>query len=405
MTCAACARSVENMLKFTPGVTDAVVNYASASVNVTFDENAVGFEKMQQQVRAIGYDLIEEIDISALKAEKQKELQRARRKLVVAIVFTLPVFLLSMVFTNVPYDRFLQFGLSLPVVFYSGWHFYTSAIQKARHGQFTMDTLIAMGTGAAMILSIINTFFIGLIGSGEMAPHVYYESAVVIITLILLGQYIEERAKSSTTAAIEKLMGLQPSKAIRLADGKEEEIAIDDVRLEDLIRIAPGAKIPVDGVVVSGETFVDESMLTGEAEKVKKAVGDWLSAGTVNGTGSAVLKTTQIGAGTVLAGIIRMVQQAQGSKSPAQKLADRISGIFVPTVIGIALLAGTIWFFAGPDPAFFNAFTITINVLIIACPCALGLATPTAITVGIGEAAKSWYSGARCTNVGKFKRH
>jgi Cu2+-exporting ATPase len=387
MTCAACARNVENILKFTDGVEDASVNYAMHNVQIK-SKTALPFEKLQDAVKSIGYDLVEKTDRLAEQEKRQAELKFTRNKLLLASLFSIPVFLLSMVFTSVPNGNYLQLLLTLPVVFYSGRHFYTSAWKKLTKWQFNMDTLIAMGTGAAFIFSLINTFFPEILFDAGLEPHVYFESAVVIITLILFGNYIEERAKHGTSKAVDELLDLQPTKAIRI-NGKEEEVVpIDAIVPNDLIRIKPGSNIPLDGEIVDGQTHVDESMLTGEAMPVYKTIGDAVTGGTMNQDGSLVLKVTHVGSDTVLAQIINRVQDALGSKAPAQKLADQVSSIFVPVVIAIALISAIIWWFVGPEPKIINAFVIGITVLIIACPCALGLATPTAITVAVGKGAK-----------------
>ncbi len=387
MTCAACARNVENILKFTDGVDDAAVNYAAHQVTITF-KNTLEFSKIKVAVQSIGYDIDEIIDLEKSKREQQKALQLTKNKLIVAAIFSTPVFLLSMVFMHVAYNRYIMLVLSLPVIFYSGRHFYISAAKKLKHWQFSMDTLIALGTGAAFVFSVINTFFAHYFTNAGLQSHVYYESAVVIITLILVGKYVEERAKSATTGAIEKLMDLQAKTAIRLQGSTEEEIPITAVMVGDLLRVLPGSGIPADGIVTQGSTFVDESMITGEPQPVKKEADALVTGGTINQHGAIVIKATRVGADTVLAQIVKLVQDAQGSKAPAQKLADKISGIFVPIVIFIAVAAAGIWYFFGPEPAAINAFVIGVTVLIIACPCALGLATPTAITVGVGKAAK-----------------
>ena len=388
MTCAACARNVENILKFTDGVVDASVNYAGHNVQVV-TSGTVDFASLQSAVQSIGYDLVEKADYTKLREEAQADLLGLRNKLLVAAIFSIPVFLLSMVLMRVHYSAYIQLALSLPVLLYSGNHFYISAYKKLRHWQFNMDTLIAMGTGAAFVFSVFNTFFAGVYQNSGLEGHVYYESAVVIITLILFGNYIEERAKMATNTAIEQLMELQPEKAVRINDGVDEEIPVEALMTDDVVRIFPGANIPVDGAVVQGSSFVDESMLTGESEAVKKKEGDMLTGGTVNQSGAMLIKVSRVGSETTLAKIIKLVQEAQGSKAPSQKLADKISGVFVPMVIGIATLSGLVWYFFGPDPQGLHAFTIAITVLIIACPCALGLATPTAITVGVGLGAQN----------------
>lgn len=388
MTCAACARNVENILKFTDGVQDASVNYSAHQVTVLYDEN-VPFIKLKAAVQDIGYDIDESIDIEKIKRERKKELEITQKKLIVAAIFSVPIFLLSMVFMHVAYNSYIMLVLSLPVIFYSGWHFYTSAIKKLRYGQFSMDTLIALGTGAAFIFSVINTFFESYFTNAGLESHLYYESAVVIITLILLGKYIEERAKVATSSAIEKLMDLQAKFAIRVQGATEEEIPVSAVLVGDTLRVLPGGQIPVDGKIVAGSGFVDESMISGEPDAVKKTVNDVVTGGTINQNTALLIQATRVGSETVLAQIIKLVQDAQGSKAPAQKLADKISGIFVPIVIAIAFLAASIWYFFGPVPVGLNAFVICVTVLIIACPCALGLATPTAITVGIGKAARN----------------
>jgi Cu2+-exporting ATPase len=292
-----------------------------------------------------------------------------------------------MVFTTVPHNSYVQFFLTLPVVFYSGKHFYTSAAKKLGKWQFNMDTLIAMGTGAAFVFSVVNTLIPQLLIKAGLEPHIYYESAVVIITLILLGNYIEERAKHGTNKAVEELLDLQPTVAIRINGDEEETVPIDAIMPNDLIRIKPGTNIPLDGVVVEGKTHVDESMLTGESAHVKKIANAKVTGGTINQEGSLVVKVTHVGKDTVLAQITDRVKEALGSKAPSQKLADQVSSIFVPVVIGIAVVSALLWYFVGPPPQFINAFVIGITVLIIACPCALGLATPTAITVAVGKGA------------------
>jgi Cu2+-exporting ATPase len=388
MTCAACARNVENILKFTDGVVDASVNYAGHNVQVVTN-GTIDFASLQSAVQSIGYDLVEKTDYAKLRQEAQADLLHLRNKLLVAALFSIPVFLLSMVFMHVAYSAYFQLALSLPVLLYSGRHFYISAFKKLRHWQFNMDTLIAMGTGAAFAFSVFNTFFSGVYQNSGLEGHVYYESAVVIITLILVGNYIEERAKMATNAAIEQLMALQPEKAVRINEGVDEEIPVEALMMGDVVRIFPGANIPVDGIVVQGVSYVDESMLTGESEAVKKQEGDSLTGGTINQSGAMLMQVTRVGSETTLSKIIKLVQEAQGSKAPSQKLADRISGIFVPVVIAIATLSGLAWYFFGPEPQGVYAFTIAITVLIIACPCALGLATPTAITVGVGLGAQN----------------
>ena len=386
MTCAACATSVENMLKFTDGVEDASVNYASALVKVTYNDALVDFYKMQSQVQAIGYDLAEVFDPIKQRKENLKEYNRTRLKLLISVAFSLPVFLIAMVFTNVNYSGLWQFALSLPVILYSGRDYYISAFKKLRHKNFNMDTLIALGTGSAFLYSVINTFFPQWFIQQGLEPHIYYESAVVIITLILLGKTIEERAKAGTGKAIENLLDLQPKTAHLITDNEETTIAIDQLKEGDLLQIYPGEQIPVDGIVTQGESYVDESMINGEPLPTTKKADDKVIAGTMNQSGSLIVRTERTGYATLLSQIIQQVQDAQGSKAPAQKLADKISSIFVPTVITIALLSFVVWWIFGPS--FTHAFSVLISVLIIACPCALGLATPTAITVGIGKGAR-----------------
>ena len=387
MTCAACARNVENILKFTEGVSDASVNYAAHQVQVSLEQD-VDFGTLQKTVQSIGYDLVEKADHNKQKEEEKKNLLQLRNKLIVAVLFSTPVFLLSMVFTGVKGAAYIQLLLSLPVIFYSGRHYYVSAVKKLKHWQFNMDTLIAMGTGAAFLYSLFATLFSNWFVEAGIETHVYFESAVVIITLILLGKFLEERAKMATSGAIDKLMELQPSKALRISGNTEEEVPIDALMVGDCIKILPGSNIPVDGIVKSGSSYVNQSMLTGESEAIKKSFGDMLIGGTMNQAGALEMEVTKVGENTVLAGIIRMVQEAQGSKAPAQKLADKVSSIFVPAVIIIALVSGLLWYFLGPEPAGLRAFVVAVTVLIIACPCALGLATPTAITVSVGKGAQ-----------------
>ena len=288
---------------------------------------------------------------------------------------------------HVPYSSEIQLLLTLAVMILFGGSFYTGAWKQAKLGRSNMDTLVALSTSIAFLFSAFNTFFPEFWYSRGLEPHVYYEASVVIIAFVLTGKLMEERAKGNTTAAIKKLMGLQPKVARVLRNGIEEEILIDQLQVDDLVVVRPGEQIPVDGVLAEGDSFVDESMISGEPIPVDKKKGDKVLAGTINQRGSFIIKASQVGSETVLARIIRMVQEAQGSKAPVQRIVDRVTGIFVPVVLGIAVLTFVLWMVIGGTEYFSYAMLSAVSVLVIACPCALGLATPTALMVGIGKAA------------------
>jgi Cu2+-exporting ATPase len=389
MTCASCANSIESILSHVEGVQSAQVNFADSSVLVAFDPHVASAKSMQEAVKGIGYELIiNGQDQVAQKHEKEEQkLTAAKRKLIIAVLFSIPVVAIAMAFPFMPFANWIMLLLSLPVMFYSGQDFFVIAWKRAINRSVNMDTLIALGTGAAFLFSLFNTFFPEYLLARGLELHVYYEVAAVIIALILLGRYFEERAKSRTSSAIKKLMSLGVKNARVIREGKEVEIPVSEVNKGDLILIRPGEKIPVDGIVKEGKSSVDESMITGESLPVEKLAGDNLIGATINKTGSFTMLAEKVGNETMLAQIIKLVQEAQGSKAPIQKLADRISSVFVP--IAIAAVTFVAWYIWGPAPQITYAVTATVAVLIIACPCALGLATPTAVMVGIGKGAEN----------------
>lgn len=398
MTCAACAGSVESMLKATKGVRDAGVNYANQSAWVDFDAAEVTPLDLQNTIRSIGYDLvIDTEDPQAIQEEsQQKSYEEIKQRTIWSAVLAVPVVIIGMFFMDLPtgqagmpYGNIISMILTAPVVFYFGRNFFVHAFKQARHGKANMDTLVALSTGIAFAFSVFNTFFPQFWYAGGIHPHVYYEAAAVVIVFISLGKLLEERAKSKTSSAIKKLMGLQPKTVRVMVDGVEQELPIASVKVRDLILVRPGEKIPVDGVVKEGSSYVDESMISGEPVPIIKDSGKKVFAGTINQKGSFQFEAQKVGGDTILAHIIKMVQEAQGSKAPVQKLVDKIAGIFVPVVIGISMLTFTIWMLVGGDDAFTHALLTSITVLVIACPCALGLATPTAIMVGVGKGAEN----------------
>lgn len=391
MTCAACAVSVESILKHTPGVTAAAVNYANQSVAVEFDPNVITPEGLQTAVRAVGYDLVVEgEDPQQVQADAQQRRYEALKKRTLwAGLLSVPVVVLGMFFMNAPYVNWVMMALSAPVVFWLGRSYFVNAFKQARHGKANMDTLVALSTGIAFLFSAFNTAFPEFWHQRGLHPHVYFEAAAVVIAFISLGKLLEERAKSNTTSALKKLMGLQP-KTVRVVEGDvEREIPAAEVRVGQVVLVRPGEKIPVDGQVVAGRSFVDESTISGEPVPVEKSDGLTVFAGTLNQKGSFRFRAEKVGGQTVLAQIIRAVQEAQGSKAPVQKLVDKVAGIFVPVVIGVALLTFAAWMVSGGENALTHALLTSVTVLVIACPCALGLATPTAIMVGVGKGAEN----------------
>lgn len=390
MACAACAGSVESMIASLPGVSTASVNYAGANVYVDYDPDEVTPADFVRSVESIGYGLIiEEENLTEKLAEIEfKHFNELKRKLLVAGIFTLPVFVLSMFhIIHLENKNWILLFLSLPVILFSGSEFYLNAWKQAKHRMVNMDTLVALSTGIAFIFSLVNTLLPGIFLQAGLEPHVYFESATVIITFILAGKFLEERSKSKASSVIRSLMGLQPKNLTVIRDGAELELPLSMVAPGDHVMVRPGERIPVDGVVESGDSYIDESMISGEPLPVFKNAGTNVFAGTLNSKGNLVISASKTGKNTLLAGIIAMVQEAQSAKPPIQKLADKIASVFVPIVLALSALTFIIWWVFGPQPSVTFAFLTTISVLIIACPCALGLATPTALMAGIGRGA------------------
>lgn len=391
MTCAACAVSVESMLNNTPGIAKAAVNYANQSATVDYNPKTITPQGMQQVLQSIGYDLVVDVeDPQQVQQEaQQRHYEAVKQRTIWASILSIPVVIIGMFFMNAPYANYIMMALSAPVVFWLGRSYFINAWKQARHGKANMDTLVALSTGIAFLFSAFSTLYPQFWHSRGLHPHVYFEAAAVVIAFISLGKLLEERAKSNTSSALKKLMGLQPKTVRVIDDNSEREVPIASVRVGQLILVRPGEKIPVDGVVESGQSYVDESMISGEPVPVDKQAGEAVFAGTINQKGSFRFRADKVGGDTILAQIIRMVQEAQGSKAPVQKLVDKIAGIFVPVVIGIAMLTFGAWMLFGGENAFTHALLTSVTVLVIACPCALGLATPTAIMVGVGKGAEN----------------
>ncbi len=388
MTCANCVQNVERALRKVEGVIRAEVNLATEKATVEYVPALVTLETLRRAVEEAGYGVI--LAVEGMEAEdvearaREAEIRRQRHLLFVGLIFTIPTFLLSMgmdlhLLPHWDYSKYILLALATPVQFYVGWQFYRGTWKSLKQRSAGMDTLIAMGSSAAYFYSLAATFLI--------EGHVYYETAALIITLIVLGKYLEAKAKGRTSEALKRLMGLRAKTARVIRDGIEADLPVEEVQVGDVVVIRPGEKIAVDGVVTEGRSAVDESMITGESLPVGKEVGDEVIGATINKTGSFKFRATKVGKDTVLAQIVRLVEQAQGSKAPVQRLADRVAGVFVPAVIGIALLTLLGWYFlggAGLERSLIN----TVAVLVIACPCALGLATPTAVMVGTGKGAE-----------------
>ena len=392
MSCASCAVSVESVLKAQPGVEDASVNFAGNTVQVRYVPGAISPEQMKRAVQGIGYDLVvDKGDAAGSKLEEIRERHYAdiKRKTILASLFTIPTAVIGMFLMDLPGANWIMWALSTPVVLWFGRGFFINAWKQLRHRSANMDTLVALSTGVAYLFSVFNTLFPEVWHQRGLHAHVYFEAAAVVITFILLGKLLEERAKGKTSDAIRKLMGLQPGEVtLMLPNGNYRRAGVDTVVPGDRLLVKPGERIAVDGKVEEGESYVDESMLSGEPIAVTKSPGSPLYSGTINQAGSLVFRAEKVGKDTVLARIVQMVQHAQGSKAPVQKLVDRIAAVFVPVVILIALLTFVSWFVFGGSDGITQGLLSMITVLVIACPCALGLATPTAIMVGVGKGAE-----------------
>lgn len=389
MACAACSAAVEKTLQQQRGVVAATVNLAAAQAHVQYDKRVTSYRKLAKAVKAAGFVLVEPTESSAdvVAGYRRERLHRKQVSMLGALLFFLPLMVLSMWMPNIAHLHYILWALATPVLVF-GYDFYVGAWQQARHGRANMDTLVAVSTSVAYLFSVFNTLFPEFWLERGLEPHVYFEASAGIIAFVSIGKMLEERAKDSTTTAIGALMGLQPQQVTRvLPDGSIEDVDIATVAVGDTVMAHPGERIAVDCVVVDGTSYVDESMLTGEPMPVRKGAGEPVFCGTLNGKGVLYYTAEKTGDATLLSRIIRVVQDAQGSKAPVQRLVDEVAAIFVPVVMSIAVVAFVVWMLVGGDEAFSHALLAFVTVLVIACPCALGLATPTAITVGIGKAA------------------
>ncbi len=391
MSCASCAMGVEKKLANQKGVKSAVVNFADSSVMLEFETSVTDANHLKQSVQEIGYDMIIEEEDRAKEIQEESEsknYKKLKRNTIFAWVFSMPIMVISMFFMHLHYLNIPMLLLSLPVLFIFGKDFFINGFKSVTKGSANMDTLVALSTSIAFVFSSFNTFFPKYWIERGVEPMVYFEAATMIIAFVLLGKLLEEKAKGKTSSSIKGLMGLQPKHATIIIGSQVQTVAISAIKIGDLIRVKPGEKIPVDGVLTAGNSFVDESMITGEPIAVLKTEGQKVLAGTINQKGAFTFEAVKVGGDTLLAQIIKTVKEAQGSKAPVQRIADKIASIFVPIVIGISILTLATWLIIGGTDQFAKALLSAVSVLVIACPCALGLATPTALMVGIGKGAR-----------------
>ncbi|MCH8326688.1 MAG: heavy metal translocating P-type ATPase, partial [Bacteroidetes bacterium] len=404
MTCVSCVARVEKTLKKIDGIKNVSVNFASEKASFKIDKSKINYNKIVKAIEDAGYIIElpdEKTKANETEMEKNKKDDKAKifelklkKDVVLSIIITIPILILSMggkffsnLFTSDDINKIL-FLLTVPMIFITGKRFFIIFWNNLKRSTVDMNTLVALGTGSAFIFSTIVTLFPKIIYSNSSNMHVYFDTAAVIITLILIGRYLEVRAKSKTGTAIKKLIGLRPNTAFIKKEGQIIEINLNELKLNDIVVVKPGSKIPADGKLIRGNSAVDEAMITGESIPVEKIVGSKVIGGTINKTGSFEYKVTAIGNNSLLGQIIKMVEDAQGSKAPIQNLADKVAGIFVPVVIGVAIITFITWMIITDGAGFNNALVNFVSVLIIACPCALGLATPTAIMVGTGKGAQ-----------------
>ncbi|MFC7061608.1 heavy metal translocating P-type ATPase [Halobacillus seohaensis] len=393
MTCAACSTRIEKVLNKQEGVKFASVNLTTESASIEYNPGLVNTKAIIEKIKNLGYDAKPKAKAAEKHTHKEKEIKNMKTKLTISAVLAAPllvtmfVHLFNMTIPDIFINPWFQFTLATPVQFIIGWQFYVGAYKNLRNGGANMDVLVALGTSAAYFYSLYETF--KSIGNPEYMPHLYFETSAVLITLILFGKYLEARAKSQTTNALSSLLNLQAKEARVIKNGEEIMIPVEEVAVGDRLVVKPGEKIPVDGMVVKGRTSVDESMITGESIPIEKEVDATVIGSTINKNGSIEVEATKVGKDTALASIVKVVEDAQGSKAPIQRLADVISGYFVPIVVVIAILTFTIWIVFIQPGQFEPALVAAIAVLVIACPCALGLATPTSIMVGTGKAAEN----------------
>lgn len=391
LACASCAGNTEAVLNSQIGVINATVNYANSSGKIEYISSLISSDVMKSAVQSAGYDMV--VDESDEAKENLEEIQKNHyqkllKKVIGALFFAIPLFVIGMFFMNNPWANVVMWVLSTPMLFYFGQSFFIGAWKQLKHRSANMDTLVAISTGTAYIYSVFATVSPKLWHQNGIHPHVYFEAAGIVIAFILLGKLLEEKAKGNTSSAIKKLMGIQPKTVTIIDDGQEKNIAVAAVKIGDTVLVKPGERIAVDGIVSSGQSYVDESMINGEAVATFKKESAQVYAGTINQKGSFRFKAQKVGGDTVLAQIIKTVEDAQGSKAPVQKTVDKIARIFVPIVLSIAVLSFVVWMIFGGENAFTQALIAFVTVLVIACPCALGLATPTAIMVGIGKGAE-----------------